>query len=222
MADDDEEKARARENLCRFLAACYYEPGPEFAEEKLFDAMLDAAGRIGPDLAARAHRLREAFAAESHENLLVDYARLFLGPVDAIAKPYGSVWLEGEKSLMQGSTHAVIELYGEGGFEIAEDFRELPDHVAAELEFLYLLIFRANVARRLGDDEAVRAVAGLRRRFLDEHLGRWVAPFAAAVRAGAQSAFYRELAGLTERFVRMEVGADKEQSRAAGVSPRTG
>ena len=44
-------------------------------------------------------------------------------------------------------------------------------------------------------------------RFLDEHLGRWVRPFTAAVSSGAQSAFYRELAELTDRFVRMESGS---------------
>ena len=37
------EHGLAREDLCRFLAACYYQPGPEFAEEKVFDSMLAAA-----------------------------------------------------------------------------------------------------------------------------------------------------------------------------------
>ena len=69
---------------------------------------------------------------------------------------------------------AVQQLYDEGGFEIDEDFRELPDHVAAELEFLYLLIFRETEARGKGDPEALAAMAALRRRFLAEHLGAWV------------------------------------------------
>jgi len=206
MAVDDEGKLRARENLCRFLAACYYQPGPEFAEEKVFDSMLDVAHRIDPDLAAHARRLGEQFSAEGQENLLLDYTRLFLGPPQAIAQPYGSVWMSGEKTLMQDSTMAVLALYEQGGFEIAEDFRELPDHIAAELEFLYLLIFRENQVRRTGEPEALGSTAGLRKRFLEEHLGRWIGPFTSAVRAGAQSAFYRELAELTERFVRMEAG----------------
>ncbi len=136
--------------------------------------------------------------------MLVDYTRLFLGPVQALARPYGSVWLEADKGLMQGSTMAVLALYAEGGFELADEFRELPDHVAAELEFLYLLRFKEVQARRNGDPAEVAAVAGLGKRFLDAHLGTWVGPFAAAVKAGAQHSFYRELAELTERFVRME------------------
>src|SRR3989337_2679910 len=50
-----------RQGLCRFLAASYYEPGPELAEEKVFDSMLGAATRIQPELAARVRRLGEAF-----------------------------------------------------------------------------------------------------------------------------------------------------------------
>jgi TorA maturation chaperone TorD len=44
---------------------------------------------------------------------------------------------------------------------------------------------------------------------LREHLGAWIGRFAAAVKSGAQTAFYRELADLTERFVRMETQASQ-------------
>ena len=208
MPDYDQEQGTARENLCRFLAACYYQPGPEFAEEKVFDSMHDAATRIHPDLAEHARRLGEAFSAEGPESLLVEYTRLFLGPSKAIASPYGSVWLSGENTLMQDSTLAVLDLYHEGGFEMDEDFREVPDHIAAELEFLYLLIYRENEGHRNGDTEALKAAADLRKRFLDEQLGLWIGPFTAAVKTGAESDFYRQLAELTDRFVKMEASGD--------------
>ncbi len=203
----DQEQGAARENLCRFLSACYYQPGPEFGEEKVFDAMLRAAAGIDPDLAMRARRLGEAFLAEDPESLLIDYTRLFLGPFHIIAKPYGSVWLEGRKDRLEDSTMAVLELYQEGGFEMDGDFRELPDHVAAELEFLYLLIYRENEALRIGGPESLNAISGIKRRFLDDHLGLWIGPFTAAVRGGARSGFYRELADLTDRFVKLEARA---------------
>ena len=205
----DIDKGFARENLCRFLAACYYQPGPEFAEEHVFDSMLEAAARIHPDLESGARRLGEAFAGERAESLLLDYTRLFLGPAQTIAKPYGSVWLDPEKALMGDTTMAVQDLYREGGFDIAEEFRELPDHIAAELEFLYLLIHRENDAHRNGKHEALRDIYSLRTRFLGEHLGRWVGPFTAAVKAGAQSGFYRWLAELSDRFVAMEAGRSR-------------
>jgi putative dimethyl sulfoxide reductase chaperone len=205
MQPDDHAKGAARADLCRFLAACYYEPGPEFTEERLFESMADAARRLGADFAEGARRLGRHFADAGPDRLLLDYTRLFLGPIDILAKPYASVWLEpGNSGLMQDSTMAVQALYEEAGFEISGDFHEMPDHIAAELEFLYLLIHRQHQAQQSGDATAFAETDGLHRRFLHHHLGRWVAPFTAAMKSGAQEPFYRELAELTERFVSQE------------------
>jgi len=102
---------------------------------------------------------------------------------------------------------AVLELYRQGGFELDEQARELPDHVAVELEFLYLLNFKLNQARRTGDGEALASIGQLERRFLREHLGQWIVPFATAVSAGAETAFYRELGAFTERFFGLVAGS---------------
>ena len=209
MTQDEWERGIARADLCRFLAACYYQPGPEFAEEKMFDSMRAAASRVAPDFEERVRRMGDAFMTEDREALLVDYTRLFLGPVDTLAKPYGSAWLGGQQALMQDSTVAVEQLYEEGGFAIDEGFHELPDHVAAELEFLYLLIFRDTDAQRNGDLESANMMTALRQRFLAEHLGAWIGPFSNAVESGAQTGFYRELAALAARFVTQEANADR-------------
>lgn len=207
MTQDDLERGIARADLCRFLAACYYQPGPEFAEEKLFASMLAAAVRVSPEFAQGVKRMDAAFAAEDSETLLVDYTRLFLGPVAPLAKPYGSSWQDGQQTLMRESSMAVQELYAQGGFEIDENFHDLPDHVAVELEFLYLLVFRETQATAGGDLDAMNAMALLRRRFLAEHLGAWIGPFTVAMHEGAETVFYRELAALTARFVAAEAAA---------------
>jgi TorA maturation chaperone TorD len=201
------ERDVARADLCRYIAACFYEPEAAFAEERLFESMRSAAARIDPALEALAARLGEAFAAADLRDLLVDHARLFMGPVQAIAQPYASVWLTGENQVMQEPAIEVLAMYAEGGFELAEDFRELPDHVTAELEFLYLLNFRDNEARWSGRTDDAAAVGALRRRFLGQHLGRWLGPFLLAMHDGAQTPFYETLAELTEAFVRQEATA---------------
>ncbi len=205
MPDQDLQTATAREDLCRFIAACYYEPDAVLAEEKVFESMAAAAQRLDPELAAGARRLGEAFASQALQELLVDYTRLFLGPPSPQAAPYGSIWLGGEGSVMQESTVAIEGLYSEAGFEIDEELGELPDHVAVELEFLYLLTFKRNEARRAGEQVAIAGWDQLHDLFLRGHLGAWIAPFTQAVKASAETAFYRELAGLTERFVRLEL-----------------
>jgi len=204
MPTDDFEALAARADFARLLAACYYEPGPEFVEERLCESIAEAAGRINTSLAEQAGWLAKAFEGEDLQELLVDYTRLFLGPIDAPARPYGSVWLDDRHGLMQDSTMAVIALYDEGGFEIADDFRDLPDHVAAELEFLYLLLFRQAEAVRNDDVQARARFAQLHRRLVDEQLGRWIGAFTDAMGVGAQTDFYRALGRLTRAFVDRE------------------
>lgn len=204
MAHQDPSHAAARADLARLLAACYYEPGPEFAEEHVFDAMRAAAATVDPALADIAERIGRGFVATAGDELLVDYTRLFLGPVDILAKPYGSVWLDADAPLMGDSTMAVLQHYEDAGFEVDEGFRDLPDHIAVELEFLYVLLFREAEAHLRQDTETLAGLARMRQRFLGEHLAQWVGPFAAAVATGAQTPYYRDLAELTARFVALE------------------
>lgn len=208
MLSDAERSLAARADLSRLLAACYYEPAPEFVEERMFDAIVAAADSTAPELGRSARQLAQAFTADDLQVLLIDYTRLFLAPEGPLAQPYGSVWLTGTQPLMQETTMAVVALYEQGGFELADDFRDLPDHIAAELEFLYALIFREAHALREGDGGSAAVARALRRRLLEGHLGRSTPPFAAAMRAGAQTAFYRELATLTARFVEREDAID--------------
>jgi len=204
MLSDAERLLAARADLSRLLAACYYEPAAEFAEEKVFDAMVASADDIDAELGAAARGLAAAYTADDLQTLLIDYTRLFLAPEGPLAQPYGSVWLGGAQPLMQDSTLAVMALYAEAGFEVDDDFRDLPDHIAAELEFLYALLFREAAARRQGDTGLADSARTLRQRLIAEHLGRSTPRFAAAMRAGAQTAFYRALADLTARHVERE------------------
>lgn len=199
----------ARSDAYRLLSACYYEPEEAFLEEKVFDQLRTAMAQVADDLVSTVVTMDDGFRQAGLEALTLDYSRLFLGPFGILAKPYGSVYLDGEDVVMGASTMQAFALYREGGFEVADDFREVPDHVALELEFLHLLSFRLGQA---GDEDERARFAALKRRFLSEHLGRWVGNLAQAMREGAESDFYRRLAEVTERFVR----DDMRESGGAG------
>lgn len=206
MSDYDPDAATARADLYRFLSACYYEPEQAFIEENLFNSILIAAERLSPELAGRAKHMGQAFVADDLQTLLVDYTRLFLGPLQVRAQPYGSSWLKTPVITEDNPPLAVLDLYSEGGFELDGGFAELPDHVAVELEFLYLLAYNKNQADTSGQADEARRIEDLQRRFLTEHLGLWIEPFAAAVKSGAETAFYRQLADVTQALVQAEMG----------------
>jgi TorA maturation chaperone TorD len=193
----------AMSDLARFVAGCYYEPDTAFLEAGLFDSMTEAASHVDAELESLARRLGPAFEEQALQELLVDYTRLFLGPVQALAQPYASVWLSGQNQLMQAPTLDVMALYDQAGFEVDAEFKELPDHVAVELEFLYLLLWRENEARAAGNAGALAGIASVKRALLDQHLGLWLGPFLLAMHEGAQTVFYETLAQVTERFARL-------------------
>lgn len=203
--DDELKRLAARADACRLLAACYYEPGPEFAEEVLFESLAGAASRLDASLAGRAAALGREFGAQALDVLRVDYTRLFLHPNAPQALPYESTWVAGDDpAARQQVTDAVVRAYADGGFEVDEGFRDLPDHIAAELEFLYSLLFREAAAHHAGNAATRSDAAAVRRAFVERHLGRWVGSFTQAMQAGAETPFYRSLAALTEAFVAAE------------------
>ena len=192
----------ARADVYRLLSACYYQPDDAFLEEEVFSQLKTALAKASPGGVIDAAALDDCFKSSGVEVLLLDYSRLFLGPFEILAKPYGSVYLDGEKVVMGDSTMQALELYREGGFDVAEDFLEMPDHIAVELEFLYLLSFRIGKA---SDDEERSHLIVLKQKFLEEHLGRWVGTLSEAIGKGAQTDFYKRLADLTEQFVREDL-----------------
>lgn len=194
----------AREDFCRYLAACYYQPAVEFSEERLFDSLVAAATPIDPDLAADARKLGQLFASSDLETLLVDYTQLFIGPSQPSAMPYASFWLTKDPADRPAATGAVLDYYAQGGFDISDDFREFPDHIAAELEFLYQLMFSLSKARQEDTLGEFAQLLILYRRFSQEHLAVWIADFVKAVDSGALTEFYRLLARITKRFIRNE------------------
>ncbi len=104
------------------------------------------------------------------------YVRLFINALPEIpCPPYGSFHLEG--TLMGVSTLRIRDLYAAYGFQT----REMPDHIAVELEFLHLLTHLLPV----GDLEVRQDHA-----FLLEHLRLWSPAFFEGVEVSDESGFY--------------------------------
>ena len=196
---DIQRRHHAKADIYRLLSACYYEPEEALLEEGVLGQLEQALSNLGAERAADAQALDACFRAASQEDLRIDYTSLFLGPFKIRSKPYGSVYLDGGNMVMADSTMLALALYREGGFVVDEAFAEMPDHVVVELEFLYLL------NGRLGDGHMETGersrLAALERRFLTEHLGRWIIPFTDAMQQGASTDFYRRLADLTRHCI---------------------
>lgn len=133
------------------------------------------------------------------ETYKVDHSKLFVGPFELLAPPYGSRYLEGSEQVMTESTKDVRDWYRSDGISI--DIPEPDDHVAAELEYLYVLIVRELNAIAENDPETAIGYLERQSNFLDTHLGQWIEPFTEKVVTNAETELYRALGRKTSSFI---------------------
>ena len=136
---------------------------------------------------------------EDVSSLRKDYSKLFIGPYKLLAPPYGSIYLEGQNSVMGESTVDALYQYKREGIEVR--LKEAPDHIAIELEFMFFLISKELEAIRDSNLADADAYQKKQKAFLELHLGRWISRFAEKVEANAETEFYKNLANLTKSFV---------------------
>lgn len=206
------EKLGARSEVYKLLSHAYYAPSRDFPEADYPDRLRTALASVGCDpFATELHNLRSYLqSCREPLELAQEYTRLFRGPVKAQAYPYESLYVD--KEVLGKSALDVMRRYGEAGVSVAGDFKDLPDHISAELEFMHYLYGKELDALRSGDGEEAARFQLMAHSFLHEHLRRWVPPFVDCVLQHATSPFYLSLARITKEFVSLEA------TRGGGLS----
>ena len=205
---------RKRGDCYRLLSACFYLPKRElFLEEQLFKNLSVLLKSICPEAAIFSAEMEESIQEYNNEELSVEYAKLFVGPFELKAPPYGSVYLNGERKVMGDSTMEVIKMYHEKGLSIDEDFKELPDHIAVELEFMNYMIYKEIDTCINSKPEDVIEVLRYQELFLKKYLGAWVSNFSKAIIENSDNPFYISLAKCTEIFIKTDMDYISETIR---------
>ncbi|MHC4827842.1 MAG: TorD/DmsD family molecular chaperone [Planctomycetota bacterium] len=133
------------------------------------------------------------------DELRKDHTQLFVGPFRVPAPPYGSVYLEDDGRVCGESTMDMIARYGEEGLRVT--LKEPADHVAIELEYMYLLVVRQMEATAAGDEPTAARYLEKQRDFLQTHLGAWMPMLSERIVENAHTEFYRHVASATASFV---------------------
>ena len=201
-------RKKIRGDCFRLLSACFYPPEKElYLQECLFQNLTTALRQVCPEAMVFSKKMEEAFLHYSGEDLAVEYARLFVGPYELKAPPYGSVYLDHERRVMGDSTMEVIKIYKEAGLSTDEDFKELPDHVAVELEFIYYLIHQEVEALENSEIDKALSLKETQEVFLNRFLKQWVPRFCAKMKEGTENEFYSALADCVLSFLSYLDGA---------------
>ena len=197
-------RERVRSSIYYHLARLFEPPGAFLVDERVLEALQTALTAVNPSAAEHAAALVASLESEGLERVRREHMKLFVGPEQLLAPPYGSVYLDQQRELMGPSTMEVVRLYGQAGLRQAEGLKDAPDHIRVELDVMHLVIERTLDALHAADWERAERLVRVQAALLQHHLSRWVTPFAAVIRSGAASAYHRHLADLLEAVIKQE------------------
>jgi len=159
-------------------------------------------------------------AQDGEGDLEVEYNRLFAGPGAPRVYPYESLYRDSTGLVMGPSAGEVLQAYRRAGLAISAAFKDLPDHVAVELEFMARLCCEEAGAGSAGRADLALRLKREQRSFLDAHLATWLPAMCKRVIRETTSTMYRGFAEIAAIFVGWDrERLDAEQLRAveAGV-----
>lgn len=143
----------------------------------LVDDLADLDRSLTYGLETQVAALRAALSKlASPEELLLEYSRMFLQPPCEAAL---NVCYPLDGAMMGGTVSEIALFYRNYGVERGDHFKDLPDHVSVQLEFVSYLYGRAAQGLENGtpDTEAEKAA----NHFLYAFVSRWVPHFEAGI-----------------------------------------
>jgi len=143
--------------------------------------------------------------------LEVEYTRLFIGPGSHIALQESVQ--RGEGQLWGERTCEVVDWYARLGYELDPVWKDLPDHLSAELYFLSCLADREAEALEKSDPASSQRFAQAQKDFCEQHLAVWVPGWADQVKSQARWAYYPAFAQLVGRLIKESSLSEQDGAR---------
>jgi TorA maturation chaperone TorD len=197
---------KARSNFYQIISALLCEPESEYFDDgEIFNNLKESIGLIQPELCTQVDLLAENFSKKDVQQHLVDHTKLFLGPFEAIAYPYSSIYFGEEKGLLTEVTSWVESYYNQCSLSFDKSLYDLPDHIVVELEFVYNLAFHEWEALSQGNKAQADTFHEYQRIFILKHLGIWCPKMCDEIIKSELSEFYSVLAKLLKSFLQIEV-----------------
>jgi len=146
-------------------------------------------------------------------DLQAEHRRVFSNVITLDCPPYETLF--GNDHVF-GQAHVMGDIagyYRAFGVELSKDIHERMDHLSVELEFMHFLAYKESYARCHDGADKTQIVVDAQKKFVKEHIGRWVPLFCRMLVKKADSGFFRHMA---------DFGSDWMDFEAAylGVTPQ--
>lgn len=141
----------------------------------------------------------------SLSDLQAEHRRVFSNVIALDCPPYETLF--GNDHVF-GQAHTMGDIagfYKAFGVELSRDIHERQDHLSVELEFMHFLSYKESYARCHDGDDKIQIVEDAQKKFVREHIGRWVPMFSRMLMKKADSGFFRVMAELSSEWMDFDV-----------------
>lgn len=195
------------------LLALVFHRHPDADVTARIEACADTArGAVKAEIADALESLARHTRSKSATELKVEFNSLFLVPGPKYLAPYESVFVDApieangktNPRTYGPSTQQVMAFYRHIGLQVSRSYTELPDYVGLEFACMEYLCSREAAYSEEGNATAAQNAKAMQCVFLRDHLQKWVPPFAAKLKAKAETEYCRALSDLALAWVREE------------------
>lgn len=200
---NSDEGSLARSVIYKFLSYAYRYPD-EANQKCLHDLWKGADSALSEfqSLYLLLQTLRKNFNDSSRTQIEDEYIALFghsaQGNCPLFEIEYGEI---GEDIQKPHELSDIAAFYRAAGLKRSDRSHERVDFVATEMEFMNFLFFKQAYAEDNNNNRLIEDCRGLQRRFLQDHLARWMPAFTRRIMRYSTDGFYGVLARLTLQFI---------------------
>ncbi len=138
-------------------------------------------------------------------DLQSEHRRVFSNVITLDCPPYETLFGNDHVFAQSHVMGDIAGFYKAFGVELSRDIHERLDHLSVELEFMHFLAYKESYSRCHDGADKTQIVVDAQKKFVKNHIGRWVPLFCRMLARKADSGFFKLMADITSDWMDFEV-----------------
>jgi len=138
-------------------------------------------------------------------DLQAEHRRVFSNVITLDCPPYETLFGNDHVFAQSQVMGDIAGFYRAFGVELSKDIHEWLDHLSVEFEFMHFLAYKESYSRCHDGADKTQIVLDAQKKFVKNHVGRWVPLFGRMLVKKAGSGFYKHVADLMAEWMDFEV-----------------
>jgi TorA maturation chaperone TorD len=157
-------------------------------------------------------------------DLQTEHRRVFTNVITLDCPPYETLFGNDHVFAQSHVMGDIAGFYKAFGVELSKDIHERLDHLSVEFEFMHFLTYKESYSRCHDGSEKTEIVVDAQKKFVKNHIGRWVPLFCRMLAKKADAGLFKILADSMSEWMDFEVaflGVNPQPYSEADYRPAT-